>query len=234
MALTKQFAETFIFTHSLLTVLMIAFARYINVQNPRMDGSISFKAWLRKKESSANMIILAFSCALFSIAKSPTFWAVTVPICSIPSRNSFTNVGFSHKYFPYSFWKRTQKKLMICQFRNHLRYFRNPIPVNFKKNRPSQHRYICLPLGASSVAVRCVTRPVVLSTPSPSLQVLIFPVGAKVNSFTLISVGFGWTFFNMDSFLSCRFQKVSKNGEVKSDKMLGLDDVFSMMLDVFF
>ena len=47
-------------------------------------------------------------------------------------------------------------------------------------------------------------------------------------------MGFGWTFFNMDSFLSCRFQKVSKNGEVKSDKMLGLDDVFSMMLDVFF
>ena len=34
-------------------------------------------------------------------------------------------------------------------------------------------------------------------------------------------------FFYMDSFLSCRFQKVSKNGEVKSDKMLGLDDVFN-------
>ena len=31
----------------------------------------------------------------------------------------------------------------------------------------------------------------------------------------------------MDLFLSCRFQKVSKNGEVKSDKMLGLDDVFN-------
>lgn len=228
MALTKQFAETFIFTHSLLTVLMIAFARCINVQNPRRDGSISFKAWLRKKNLPLTWSFL-HSHVLSSPSLNPRPLSCDSAHLFNSFETSFTNVGFSHGYFPYSFWKRTQKNSMICQFRNHLRHKKsNPCQIS-KKDRPSQHRYICLPLGASNVAVRCATRPVVLSTPGPSLQVLIFLVGAKVNSFTLISVGFGvWNdFFFMDLFLSCRFQKVSKNGEVKSDKMLGLDDVFN-------
>lgn len=124
---------------------------------------------------------------------------------------------------------------MICQFRNHLRYFRNPIPVNFKKNRPSQHRYICLPLSASNVAVRCVTRPVVLSTPSPSLQVLIFLVGAKVNSFTLISVGFGvWMGLFLYGFVFVlvdfkRFRKMVKSKATKCRVWM----MCSMTLDVF-
>lgn len=171
------------------------------------------------------MIIFAFSCALFSIAKSPTFQQWTVPmkiqfLREIPSPRLDVPTIFS--LIPSE--KGLKKNSMICQFRHHLRYFRNPIPVNFQKNRPSQHRYICLPLGASNVAVRCVTRPVVLSTPGPSLQVLIFLVGAKVQIQILISVGFGMDFF-MDLFLSFkRFRKMVKS---KATKMLGLDDVFN-------